>query len=63
MLIVGARKATPKKWIIVTVIGVLMLLNGPASLGALLTLHIRIRSSPAAPGGFRLFGFPRAKSK
>jgi hypothetical protein len=27
--------------------------------GLLLTMHFRVRPSPPAPPGFRIFGFPR----
>jgi hypothetical protein len=30
-----------------------------ASFGALLTMHTYVKPSPAAPSGFRVFGFPR----
>jgi len=39
--------------------GIAMALSG--SFGALLTLHMYVKPSPAAAPGFRIFGFPRAR--
>jgi hypothetical protein len=42
------------------VMGILFVLT--ASFGALLTMHIYVKPSPASPRGFRFLGFPRNRS-
>lgn len=53
----GASRAARKVSILM---GIVLPLTG--SLGALFTLHVYARPSKPPPRGFRIFGFPRAKT-
>jgi hypothetical protein len=63
MLVVGTKDVTPKKWIVVTFLLLLgafqAVFLSTALLVALFTIHVGVKPSAMAPGGFRVFGFPR----
>jgi hypothetical protein len=56
MFVVETKDAKAAKKMSV-VMGIAFVLT--ASFGPLLTMHVYVKPSPAAPRGFRIFGFPR----
>jgi len=60
MFIVEANTAQAAKKMSI-LMGILFVLTG--SFGALFTMHIYVKRTPAPPPGFRVLGFPRHRPR